>query len=182
MQAIAMHLREYGCQLSRQSAHTLGFVEWRPQVQGHGTARREDAFAMREERLRVERTRERLRVGEIEQDQIEFLRGSCDEGGAILVVHLYPRVVERAVVNVPKMASRHFNNLGVDLHQRHFLHAGVFEQFFHGATVAAADDERPARRGMRDRRRMHQRLMVEEFVGLRGHEAAVNAQGAAKLI
>ena len=73
------------------------------------------------------------------------------------------------------------HHLGVEFGHHHALDRRVLEQFLARASVAAADDQRRHRSRMRDRRRVRDRLVVEELVTLGSHVAAVEAEQAAPL-
>lgn len=97
---------------------------------------------------------------------------------AVLHPQLQTRIVERAAMHHVKIGASELDHFLVELHQHHLLHRAVLEEFLGRTAVAAADDERRTRPRMREPRHMDEILVIDEFIGLARHRAAIKAEHA----
>ncbi len=75
-----------------------------------------------------------------------------------------------------QVASRDVDHAAVDLAQRDAADRRMLEELLRRAAVAAADDQCALRRRVRERSHVHEVLVIEELVALRGHEVAVEPE------
>lgn len=91
------------------------------------------------------------------------------------------RIVERALVHRAEVAARHLDHGCVEFGDHHALDRGMLEQLARGATVAAAEHQRPARLRMGQRVRVRHALVTDVFVADGGHRPAVEREQPAEL-
>ena len=155
-------------------------MDGRLDVQRQHPARIELAAAGRIEFARVQRHGGAEGIGQVQHDLVEALLALLHEGAAIAEQQFQPRIVKGTAVDGRQPFTRHLHHIGIKLGQHHALHVGVLEQLLGRSAIAAANDQRRTRASEGHRGQMDHRLVVEELVPFRGHEAAVDAHGAAE--
>jgi hypothetical protein len=115
-------------------------------------------------------------VRQVQQHEVIPLPRAPDEDCTILAEHPHPRIAQRAAVDGDQLLACHLYHLLIDVDQRHLPDARVLQHLLRSASVPATQDQHLLRRRVRDRSGMDQGLVVEELVGLGGHEAAVEHQ------
>ena len=150
-------------------------------VQRHRAAGLEASGARAIEVGRVQRLGRAARVREVEHDQIVVLRGRDGRSRS----RRRSSASTRGSSSAPRWtAARYLREMSTtdasisasvtDSHRR------MLQQLLRRAAVAAADDQRALRRGMRDRRRVDEVLVIEELVLLGRHEMAVEPEKLAE--
>ena len=175
-----MHLGKARAQAGCQAAHLFGVEHRATQVQHQGAARGQHALGAGQRSLGIQRAGGGVGVGQIHQHEVEALAAGIDIGVCIAQLQLHARIVERAAVDAAQVGARGLHHGLVQLGQHNALHAGVLEQLFCRPAIATTEDERVARCSVGDGSRVYQRLVVEKFLALAGHKAAIEAQHAAK--